>query len=452
VHSRPSAQPVLATDGQAARIPLRQPASLRANALAQGAWYFARYGAQSIIVLYLVHALLPRAGANGSAVLGLATAERWLGLAGAAPSVIAPALVGITALLDIPAQIAGGVLGDLCGRRRAALAGVLLMVIANLLLCFDRTALLATLCDMLGGALAINLFAALGDLYTADDPRRADAFRLTALAQDVATVLGPLICGGVAARFGWHAGFAVAATILAAGAVCYRVGAGPLPIASKARMRIDARGGLRLAALALLLPVLALAALGNEQIYDTYPLWAEQHADLHVAGHLMPAGWLLSLDAAVSIMMQVAVTAFWRAWARRRTPPGELAQIASFAWIAPLGPLLLCLASMLHSGSGAIGFGWLIAFHILNDTAMAVVQPGGMALFAHESPAAFRGTVMAVYVTSDRLADGMAGRLGAALPHLGSADFWLAHAGLIALGALCLTLAARLLHHLFAGR
>ena len=54
-------------------------------------------------------------------------------------------------------------------------------------------------------------------------------------------------------------------------------------------------------ALLLLLPVLTIAIIGNQQIFNAYLVWAEQNANLIFFGRKMPTTWLITLDSIVSV-------------------------------------------------------------------------------------------------------------------------------------------------------
>lgn len=445
---------------------LGHPPGLGVIAVAQGAWYFTRYGAQSIMVLYLAHVLFNAAA--HPAVLGGWGLRHLLGWeigAGQGSQVggqaLAAALIGTLAFAAMPVQILGGLLADrVLGRRWGTALGLACLTVAPLLWSFDFSFVLGLPFSVCGLALANTLNAQVGDLYRPGDERLADAFQLLALVQDAAVVLGPLICGGAAAWAGYHAGFAVAAVVMGTGTLTYLLGWAslPRPAGDDARTARPGPGpgpgpGANaetetnwrlLAILAGLVPVLALAQVGNEQVYDTYILWGEQHYARTLFGLTMPASWLLSLDAGISLATQIAGLAFWRAYERRFAAPGEIDQVAMFSVIAALAPLVLALAAARSPHGPTISLLWGILFHTINDFAMSAVMPIGMALYVRVSPAGLKGTIVAGFALITRLSDVIAGRLGAMLPDLGSTRFWLAHAALIAVAACLLILAARL--------
>jgi POT family proton-dependent oligopeptide transporter len=89
---------------------------------------------------------------------------------------------------------------------------------------------------------------------------------------------------------------------------------------------------------------------------------------------------------------------FWRALATRLPEPDELGKITIGCLFAAARRRLPGDRIEPGSGTGAkVGFGWLLAFHLLNDIGFANVLPVGLALFARSAPKAIAGTVVGIY-------------------------------------------------------
>ena len=75
---------------------------------------------------------------------------------------------------------------------------------------FDASFLIALVLLILGsGFLKGNISAQVGALYPAEaESLRERGFTMFSTGINIGSVLGPLACGGVAAVYGWHAGFA----------------------------------------------------------------------------------------------------------------------------------------------------------------------------------------------------------------------------------------------------
>src|SRR4029453_10814790 len=77
--------------------------------------------------------------------------------------------------------------------------------------------------------------------------------------------------------------------------------------------------------LVILIPVLAVALLTNQEIFNAYLIWGDQHFDLTLLNNT--SSWLITLDAAVSFSMLVAVAGFWKWWSLHRREPDEISKM-----------------------------------------------------------------------------------------------------------------------------
>ncbi|WP_336946177.1 MFS transporter [Asaia sp. HN010] len=426
------------------------PAGLYFIAAAQGAWYFSRYSTQAILVLYLAHVVY--AAPSSTAFPGVGALRHLLSWEAQTSNAqaLASTTIGLLALCMIPTQIIGGFLSDrFMGRRRGALAGLVFLTLAPLFWAFDTSFILALPCFVIGLSLTVNLFAQVGDLYGDTDPRRADAYQLMSLVQEAAVIIGPTFCGWLAARYGWHVGFAAAGIVMLAGTLTYSLGWRHLPApAVRSQPRDSGAAPVLLlktgGRIALLIPILAMIFLCNEQIYDTYLIWGEQHYNRHLSGWVFPASWLMSLDAGVSFVTQIMAIAFWRYYTRHRGAPSEWGQITSFGVLGALAPLVLVYASACSAAPSQINMIWGLIFHFINDLAMATIMPISLALFIRLAPDNAKSMAAAAYALVGRLADIMAGEIGQNLPLWGSIRFWLLHTGIICIGVALLLASKRL--------
>jgi len=131
--------------------------------------------------------------------------------------------------------------------------------------------------------------------------------------------------------------------------------------------------------------------------------------------------------------------AFWRWWGTRHREPDEIVKLTIGAAIACLAPLVLALASVQEAATGQkVGLIWALGFHLLNDIGFANLFPVGLALFSRASPKAVAGLMIGVYYLNLFLAGLGVAKLGGLLDKVSTVEFWLIHAGLIALGAVLL--------------
>jgi proton-dependent oligopeptide transporter, POT family len=423
---------------------------------------FSYYGMQTLLVLYMAGQLL-RPG-HIEHIAGFTGFRAFIEHAYGGPlSVVAlaSAIFGLYTGLVYLTPIAGGIIADRwLGRTRTITIGALLMAAGHFLMAFDVSFLLALASLVTGvGCFKGNLASQVGALYATGDLRRADAFQIYFLFINAGVIAAPLTAGTLGEVYGWHYGFAAAGVGMVISLVIYRLGRKWLPAdgvservaaraARKPRLTREERTAVIL--LLALLPVLAVGAVGNQQIFNAYLLWAPDHIDLVFFGRKMPTSWLITVDAVLSVSMLVAVLGFWRLWARRFTEPDEIAKMVIGEFISVGGLLMLAAAAYLSASGAKAGVGWALAFHVINSIGFANVFPVGLALYARASPKTLAATMLGCYYVHLFLANNLVGWLGGLIEKIPGTQFWLLHAGLIAGAGAVLLLARQLFGHVLA--
>jgi POT family proton-dependent oligopeptide transporter len=420
---------------------------------------FSYYGMQSLLVLYMAGQLLKPGHIEH--VLGFAqfrTALQWLyGPLSGQP--LASAITGLYGALVYATPIIGGYAADRWfGRTPTIMAGCVLMTLGHFLMAFEPSFLMALACLVIGAGCVGSLKAQVGDLYAKGDPRRADAFQLFTMAVSIAVIFSPLVCGTLGQKVAWHWGFGAAGVGMTIALATYASGlkwmprqapreARRAPRGSKARAAAPAltrRDWRVLAILVGLVPVIAVAMVGNMEIFNGYLLWGQANYQLDLFGQIMPVSWLLSMDAFVGVFAIGGSMAFWRWWGARRGQPSEIVKVALGAVVMALAPLTLAAASAQAAHGHKVGLLWGLSFHIVNDIGFANAYAVGLALYSRAAPKSLSATVVNLFSLSIFLANLMVGRLAGLLSAMSGERFWLLHAGLVLAAALVLLIAARL--------
>jgi POT family proton-dependent oligopeptide transporter len=409
---------------------------------------FSYYGMQALLVLYMGQQLL--LPGHVEHVAAFAPFRSFIeGVYGPlTPAALASVIFGLYAGGVYLTPLAGGFIADrILGRTATVTIGAVLMAIGHFLMAFEVSFLLALACLLAGvGCFKGNIASQVGELYAPGDLRRADAFQIYFLGIQIAVIVSPLVCGTLGQKVAWHWGFGAAGVGMVFGLLIYLAGRRYLPpenvrasgAASKsaaARPKLAPGEWKTVLVLIVLLPVLALAAQGNQQIFNAYLVWGDANYALTFFGETMPVTWLLSLDAFISTGTLLMVVAFWRWWSRRRREPDEIIKIVIGTAIAALAPLMLALASAQQAATGQkASLAWGLGFHIINDIGFAMIFPVGLALFSRASPRAIAGLMIGVYYLHLFVANMMVGRIGGFLETMGGTSFWLLQAGLVAAG------------------
>jgi POT family proton-dependent oligopeptide transporter len=411
---------------------------------------FSFYGMQALLVLYMTkYLLLP---GNADHVAGMAwfhaAVERLYGPL--STSVFASAIQGLYAGFAYLTPLAGGVLADrVLGRTRTIVLGAALMSLGHFLMAFEVSFLPALLCLLLGlGCFGSNIATQLGELYDAGDHRRADAFQLFSIGVTATVIVSPIVCGFLAEKFAWHWGFAVAGLGMLLGLALYLAGLRWMPVRPPVvrlpraqQAKLLAGEVLAVLALGLLLPALALAMIGNQELFNAYIVWGDATYDLVFFGAKMPTSWLISLDSCLGVPIAILTLMFWRWWDRSRRPVDEITRVILGAFLMAAAPLTLAVASAEAAASGhRLGLAWGLAFHIINSVGFFNLYPVAQSLYSRVAPAALSGLMMGIFRLHLFFTNLLVGYLGGLLGRMDGTRFWLLHAGLVAGGGVLLLL------------
>ena len=421
---------------------------------------FSYYGMQTLLVLYLTHYLLQPG--HIEQVWGFDAFRRLIGWLYGTQSQMALAsnTAQLYAALVYVTPLAGGFLADrVIGRTRTVTAGAILMVVGTFLLALNTTFLLGLMFLLVGvGCFKGNIASQVGDLYTIDDPRRADGFQIYFLGIQLAVFFSPVICGYLGQRVDWHLGFVAAGVGMVLGLAIYLFGRStfpPEPVVKKGatgkRPPLTAHDWKVVILLVALLPVLAVSIVGNQEIFDAYLVWGEKNFQTVMWGFNMPITWIVSMDAVVSFVTMVGVIAFWRWYGKRWKEPNEITKIIIGVAISALGPLVLAgCAAVATATHHPVPLYWALGFHILNDIGFANVLPVGLALYSRAAPRGLGGMMIAVYYIHLFMGNILVGYVGGLLGTMPDTRFWLLHVGLMAASAALLLVARMLFGHLLA--
>jgi POT family proton-dependent oligopeptide transporter len=421
----------------------------------RGLWYlafteawerFSFYGMQALLVLYMVkYLLLP--GRIENVALFDSFRRLYGGLDGQA---LASAIFGTYTALVYLTPILGGFLADrLLGRRRTVLLGAITMAAGHFLMAFEAAFLFALLCLVLGcGMFKGNIASQVGALYKPNDLRSADAFQIFYLGINAGVIASPLIVGTLGEIYGWHYGFGAAGVGMLVGLTIYLSGQrylapddiGRRAVAAVPRVKLTRRDWRAVIALVLLIPVIAVAIVPNNQIFNAYLVWGDQQFDLVFMGKKMPTTWLVTLDAIVSVSFLALVVIFYRWYAKHWCEPTEITKIIIGSGFSVAGVFCLVTAAATQSAGEKIGLFWPVAFHFVNSIGFAHLLPVSLALFAKVAPKAINATIIGLYYLAFFAGNTLVGWVGGFYETMPTTTFWLLHAGFAAGAGLCFVL------------
>jgi len=466
---------------------------------------FSYYSMQTLLTLYMVnYLLLPGQIEN---VTGLAWLRAWHypGLDG---QPLSSAIFGDYTSLVYLMPILGGIIADkLTGRRIALIAGGLVMALGHFLMAFEGAFLFALLALIVGvGLFKGNIATQVGELYSENDLRRAMAFQIFYIFINVSVIIAPLVSGTLGQKVGWHYGFGCAGIVMVLGLTIYlsgrkslppdlavadrdpkqligRIIAGAIGIAAlvlfwlmisgilfsnwivgtlSAAVMIGAlywfltrnlgqEEKLRVLSLCILIPVMAISLLTNQEIFNAYLVWGDQRFNLQFMQYTMPSSWLITLDAALSFSMLVAVALFWKWWSLKRREPDEITKIIIGSVFTIAGGLCLFAAAAVTPAGGKVGLFWPVMFHLLNSIGFAHILPVSLALFTKIAPKQITATVIGLYYLAFFGANKMVGYVGGLYSSLPTTTFWLIHVASAAFGLVAFVVFKAVIGHRMSG-
>ena len=406
---------------------------------------FSYYGMQSLLVLYMVNYLL-KPGRIEHVAAFASFRKLYFGLDGQA---LASAIFGTYAAAVYLTPIFGGFLADrLLGRRRTVLLGAFVMAAGHFLMAFEPAFLFALLCLVVGvGMFKGNIASQVGSLYKPEDLRRADAFQIFYLGINAGVILSPFIVGTLGEKVGWHYGFAAAGVGMLLAIGIYLSGQKYLrtsdndprlaAVSAAPKPKLTPRDWRAVLALVLLIPVMAVAIVPNNQIFNAYLVWGDQQFDLVFMGNKLPTTWLVSLDAIVSVSFLAIVAIFYRWYGKHYREPDEITKIIIGSVFSIAGAMCLVTAAATQGAGQKIGLFWPVAFHFLNSIAFAHLLPVSLALFARLAPKAINSTIIGLYYLAFFGANTIVGWVGGYLEKWPTTNFWLLHAAFALGSGLC---------------
>jgi POT family proton-dependent oligopeptide transporter len=368
---------------------------------------FSYFGNAALIVLYMVKYLLQPG--RMEAVLGFATIKAMIELmfGELGPQPLASQIFGFYTGLAYSAPILGGILADrLLGQKRAIVIGGVLMAIGHFMMAVESLFLVALLMLILGiGAFKPNVSTQVGALYSPGDSRRDRAYSIFYLGINIGAFLAPLVCGALAARYGWDYGFGAAGLGMLLSLGIYLSAWRWLPedeIRRAPRDRAEPPARTEQDAVLPLIGVCATVALfwaAYDQQSNALMLWIEDLTDRSVnlgfwQGEI-PSAFFLSINPFFIFILTPVLVSMWAREGERGSEPSPIRKMA-------FGCLCLTLANVLMAGAAWSATGkasplWLLGYFGLATLGELHVAPIGLALISRRAPAHALSMLMGVW-------------------------------------------------------
>jgi POT family proton-dependent oligopeptide transporter len=409
------------------------PAMLYRLVLAEMAERFGYFGVQALLLLYLI--------------------SEWR-----VERPAAAMLYGCYTSLAFGGAILGGIAADAyLGAARALLAGGALLLVGYMMLAtqsifppsMSRDVFLfgLSLIVMGTGLFKPAIATQIGALYPAEDPRRESGFYLFYIGINAGAAVAPLVCGFIAARFGWEIGFVAAGIGTAVGlsplfmrraeladvrdsgrgagarvfyltlalivvgvfevlnnvryalvviALLFCFGVSRLFLIFKVKATEEERSHLK-AILLLLLAAVVWWTLA-QQAGSTLTLFTESWVDLRMGPLNITAAQTQFLPPLFIVLFAPLIAWVFLRLARRGNEPSAPWKFAIGLGSAGLGFLILSLVCLVSPAAPRISLGWLALTYLLQTVGELILAAPGIAVLTKLAPARAKSQVMGLWL------------------------------------------------------
>lgn len=345
-------------------------------------------------------------------------------------------LAGYLQALGYVAALAGGAVADRIGYRLTVAAGLAMLLVGFSLLAMGspRAALLAAPAMVVGnGLFKPSVTALLGTLYRRSDERRGHGFGWFYLTVNIAGTVAPLAGGMLRTRYGWSAGFGVAAVMVGLGLLTLLIGSAVLQPAGTGedtdqpgipRERHVARwmavGGVMVA--------LGVLGVAYTQSTGTLLLWARDYSRRELWGYVLPPDSFAALPSLIVLLLAPVLAGVWRVLRRYRREPSDAAKLALGLLCTAIGYLVMVLAD-LRRGSGLASPLWQLGCKLGLTLGEMIALPSGLALASALAPGRRAALSMGLSFAAQAIGFWLGGAVGGLWGRWAPARFFAALAG-----------------------
>lgn len=364
---------------------------------------FSFYGMRALIVLYMIENLMYTAEKAGN-IYGLYTG-----------------LVYLTPLL-------GGYIADrLIGQRRCISIGATLMILGLFLLAFGPKSLfLLSLFLMIvaNGFFKSNISSVLGLLYGNDNEKKDSAFTIFYMGINLGAFFSPLVCGTLAAKFGYEYGFASAGVGMLLGLITYKVfenkylgESGLYPVSKENKEFTNDSSSLKederrqFISLIVLMLFTIPFWICFEQAGSSLTLFAEYDTNRIFMGQEIPTGYFQSLNPLFIITLAPLMSLLWEKLSKRAKEPSSVGKFSIALFLMSISFCVLSYAGHLSINS-LVSPLWLVLGYFIMTVAELCLSPIGLSLVSKLAPRKFLSLTMGCWFLTSFIGNLIAGLWG----------------------------------------
>lgn len=337
----------------------------------------------------------------------------------------------------------GGIIADrYLGQRKTVIVGAVLMAIGHFVMAFENWFFLALGLLILGnGAFKPNVSTQVGSLYPEGDPRRDGAFTIFYMGINLGAFICNLVCGTLAALYGWHYGFGAAGVGMLIGLVVYLFGQRYLApdaishekvkkVVTATKEALTPGEWKRVWALVALCLLNVVFWAVYEQQGNTMQTWADEQTVWPVIfGFQIPATWFQSFNPFFIFVLAPVLDMFWAWQAKRNKEPNSVVKMAIGCIILGLSFIVMVVgAKVVGDGRGSIF--WPVFCTLLLTIGELYLSPIGLSLVTKVSPLRIVSMMMGMWFLSSFFGNILSGYIGTLYTQISKDSFFLVLTGL----------------------
>ena len=363
---------------------------------------FAYYGMRALLVLYMIESLAYSAQTAGK-IYGLYTG-----------------LVYLTPLL-------GGYIADrYLGQRKCITAGAVLLILGLFVLAlapksFFLLALFLMICA--NGFFKSNISSVLGLLYNNNNEKKDSAFTIFYMGINLGAFLSPLVCGTLAAKYGYNTGFFAAGIGMLIGLVLYKIfenkllGDSGLKPIGKQTENIETNyqntkeERKQFVSLLTLMLFTIPFWICFEQAGSSLTLFAEYQTNRQFFNFEIPTGYFQSLNPLFIIIFAPIISSLWNFLNKTNKEPNSVEKFCWALFLITLAYIVMAYAGHL-SDTNLVSPLWLVCGYFIMTLAELCLSPIGLSLVSKLAPKQFLSLTMGCWFLTSFIGNLVAGFWG----------------------------------------
>ncbi len=327
----------------------------------------------------------------------------------------------------------GGYLADkFLGQKKSVFIGGGLMALGQFMLWGSESFFFIALMFLIlgNGFFKPNISTQVGSLYPAGDPRRDGAFTIFYMGINLGAFICNLICGTLAAFYGWRWGFFAAGVGMCTGLVVQAFGQRFLAPdtlqmremaqadKSKPQEKGHGHGPLTKDELSRVWALVILCALNivfwavYEQQGNTMQTWADEKTVWPMLfGFQVPSTWFQSVNPFFIFLFAPFLDKFWLWQNKKGTEPTSVAKMAIGSLILGLS-FIVMIAGVRVVGGGQGSWMWPVICTMLLTVGELYLSPVGLSLVTKVSPRHIVSMMMGMWFLSSFFGNILSGYIG----------------------------------------